>query len=146
MEEDGLRILSVDFHGPAFAAAEAGRHFRAEGGEQAFPDAVLASLLEGIDPASLLLAGRGLRIVFVTEAEELAVEGNVHILGKAVDEAIDLRKRGAALENEVFPQIGEGEQRVEGFADPVVLFQNRGREAALLRGVVEKLESFAGTQ
>lgn len=74
-----------------------------------------------------------------------AGEGFQHF-GKAVDEVIDLRKRGAALENQVFPQIGKGEQHVESFADPVVLFQNRGREAALLRGVVEKLEAFAGSQ
>jgi hypothetical protein len=74
------------------------------------------------------------------------MEGNVHILGKAVDEAVHFGKRSAAFENEVFPQIGEGKQHVEGFADPIVFFQNRRGKASFLRGSIEKLEALAGGQ
>ena len=69
------------------------------------------------------VAERGLADGVVGEGIETVVEGpvvedDVHVLGKPVDDSIDLRERRAALEGHGM-RVGHGEQGLQHPADPV---------------------------
>ncbi|MFY8269453.1 MAG: hypothetical protein ACOVLK_08640 [Terrimicrobiaceae bacterium] len=81
--------------------------------------------------------------MFLAETQKLTVEGNVHILREAVDEAIDLRERGAALENQMASKLRQGKEHIQRFADPVVLLQNRRSQAALLGSRIQQFQPLA---
>ena len=63
----------------------------------------------------LFLACSGLGIEFLSEPKKLTVEGYIHILREAVDQAIDLRERGAALENQMAPQLRQRKEHIQRF-------------------------------
>lgn len=71
-----------------------------------------------------------------------AVEGKVDVFGEALDGAIDLRERGSSLEDQSRPLVGRGEQPPERPADPEILLDNRRREAAPRRRLVEEFGAF----
>jgi hypothetical protein len=141
VEEQGLRIGRIDLQVPALGAVQQASHGFLKARQEGFPDAVLAGALEGLDAPGLLLTRGCLWIVVVTKAQELAMEGDVHVLRKTVDEAVNLGERGATFEHKVTAKLWQSKEGTQGFANPVVLFQNGWGQPALLRGGVEEFQA-----
>ena len=80
MKKQGLGILRIDLQGPVRGAAEQPAEGFPEAGEKPFADAVLTCELERLDAPGLLLARGGLGIVLLAKAQELTVDGDVHVL------------------------------------------------------------------
>lgn len=78
--------------------------------------------------------------MLLAKTQELAVEGDVHVLRKAVDEAVNLRERGAAFEDEVPAQLRQGKEGIQRLADPGAL-QNGGSQPTLLGGGIQQFQS-----
>ena len=98
--------------------AEGGRH----GVADVARDAGLEAFAEEPDPVPAGVVCEGVETI----VEGPVVEGDVHVLGKPVDDAVDLGERGAALESHGMG-VGHGEEGLEDPADPDVLFQDDGR-------------------
>ena len=60
--------------------------------------------------------------------EGAVVEGNIDVLGKTVDDPIDLRERGAALEGHRMT-FRDGEEDMEDMTDPHILLEDGRRPA-----------------
>ena len=89
-----------------------------------------ANLLERLDATRSFLACSGLGIVFLAETQKLSAERNVHILREPVDETIDFRERGAALQYLMVLRVRHVQELIQRFTDPVILLHNRGNQAA----------------
>ena len=71
-------------------------------GEQRLGDVSLAGGLEIIQPLFALgLAGRGMGRVVTTEAQCIAMDGDIDVFREALDQLPGLGQRGAALEGEM---------------------------------------------
>ena len=71
-------------------------------GEQRLGDVSLAGSLEIIQPLFALgLAWRGMGRVVTTEAQCIAMNGDIDVLGETLDQLPGLGQRGAALEGEM---------------------------------------------
>lgn len=98
-------------------------------------DIAFAGRLDGIERRLALLAAHfGELLDGISLAEVVAKDGDVHVLGEALDEPESFRKGRSAFEQETRTAITAVEQRVERPADPEVLFGILGGGAEPLRG------------
>ena len=123
-EPDGLAVVAdVD---PVAAVGREALGGAVEGGahdvEDVARDAGLEAVAAASDPVPAGAVGEGVESV----VEGLVVEGDVHVLGKPADDAVDLRERRAALEGHGLG-VGKGEERLQHSADPDVFLQDDGR-------------------
>jgi hypothetical protein len=139
-KEDGLGILRIEVEGPVAVVSKETFELCIKGGEQGLADAFGAGRLQLFDPLALLFIRRcclGI-VIGIAEAELVAVEGEIDVLREALDQPEDFRGGSAALEDEMFADVGERESGVEGAADPVILFEDRGREIAATGDFVDQ--------
>src|SRR5690606_35988753 len=79
------------------------------------------------------------------QAEESRRQRQVDVFGESLDDAEDLRQRGASLEDDGVTE-GGAEEQAEQPADPDVLLDDDGREAEAGRGFVDVEPALVGRQ
>ena len=93
-------------------------------GEQRLGDVSLAGSLEIIQPLFALgLAWRGMGRVVTTEAQCIAMNGDIDVFGETLDQLPGLGQRGAALEGEMLTRR-QSEQFGQCPADPEILLNS----------------------